>query len=433
MKKWKGRFFFIDRRAIPDAMCWRHHDSDIINLLFKCCLAVTWEFPKFYPLFKDPEGNVITMSGNFASSFLSGMTSRLRALTEQDVIPSTYVPPTHLAIANPGKNWTLKQRVESSDPRIVANEDKKKRKAFPHIAAVGSWVLFAPSLLFRLGESIKEPVTHVRQECRDFNWLTYSSWLQEESHLLDNNIVLGYHAEQRPSRSRVGATNKKCRSSPFLLVVRNLEKIKLAQKDSALVIAESFLVIDFPENEALRTQLAFAKREKTDAIKKLLPTVVGRLLQSHEYKQSLSVPFNYALQTGWGQGLAEARSEGELREIMMRMNGFDAYSERNEWLRVYEDLLKLHPAPPPKDAPKAGSGGIAFAPKLVRAAEVAGSKDTASQEISKSKTGPSLQNPTSFAGVPKPSVWETNRAHFPEMLLYPVWCLTLGPTQNSFP
>ncbi|GJW88658.1 hypothetical protein Tco_0163998 [Tanacetum coccineum] len=29
MKKWKGRFFFIDRRAIPDAMCWRHHDSDI--------------------------------------------------------------------------------------------------------------------------------------------------------------------------------------------------------------------------------------------------------------------------------------------------------------------------------------------------------------------------------------------------------------------
>ncbi|GKF65547.1 hypothetical protein Tco_0192064, partial [Tanacetum coccineum] len=75
--------------------------------------------------------------------------------------------------------------------------------------------------------------------------------------------------------------------------------------------------------------------------------------------------------TGWGQGLAEARSEEELH------------------------LLKLHPAPPPKDAPKAGSEGIAFAPKLVRAAEVAGSKDTVSQEFSKSKTGPSLQDPVS--------------------------------------
>ncbi|GJW75867.1 hypothetical protein Tco_0135237 [Tanacetum coccineum] len=197
--------------------------------------------------------------------------------------------------------------------------------------------------------------------------------------------------------------------------VKDLEG-QLAQKDSALVYAERVSSDRLSENEELRTQLAFAKREKTDAIKKLLPTVVGRLLQSHEYKQSLSVPFNYALQTGWGQGLAEARSEEELREIMMRMNGFDPYSDKKmnaEYERLFsktysyvdrishlsekpvQDLLKLHPAPPPKDAPKAGSGGIAFARKLVRAAEVAGSKDIVSLEFSKSKTGPSLQDPVS--------------------------------------
>ncbi|GJS52427.1 hypothetical protein Tco_0625789 [Tanacetum coccineum] len=166
--------------------------------------------------------------------------------------------------------------------------------------------------------------------------------------------------------------------------VKDLEG-QLAQKDSALVYAERVSSDRLSENEELRTQLAFAKREKIDAIKKLLPTVVGRLLQSHEYKQSLSVPFNYALQTGWGQGLAEARSEEELREIMMRMNGFDPYSDKKmnaEYERLFsktysyvdrishlsekpvQDLLKLHPAPPPKDAPKAGSGGIAFARKL---------------------------------------------------------------------
>ncbi|GKA86173.1 hypothetical protein Tco_0807884, partial [Tanacetum coccineum] len=203
--------------------------------------------------------------------------------------------------------------------------------------------------------------------------------------------------------------------------VKNLED-QLAQKDSALVYAERVSSDRLSENEELRTQLAFAKREKTDAVKKLLPTVVGRLLQSHEYKQSLSVPFNYALQTGWGQGLAEARSEEELREIMMRMNGFDPYSDKKmnaEYERLFsktysyvdrishlseksvQDLLKLHPAPPPKDAPKAGSGGVAFAPKLVRAAEVAGSKDTASREISKSKTGPSLQDPDRASGGSK--------------------------------
>ncbi|GKG36163.1 hypothetical protein Tco_0443841, partial [Tanacetum coccineum] len=45
--------------------------------------------------------------------------------------------------------------------------------------------------------------------------------------------------------------------------------------------------------------------------------------------------------------------------------------------------------------PKAGSGGISFAPKLVRAAEVARSEDPVSREVTKSKTGPSLQDPVS--------------------------------------
>ncbi|GKE98525.1 hypothetical protein Tco_0021876, partial [Tanacetum coccineum] len=131
---------------------------------------------------------------------------------------------------------------------------------------------------------------------------------------------------------------------------------------------------------------------------------------------SLSVPFNFALQTGWGQGLAEGRSEKELHKIMMRMNGFDPYSDKKmtaEYERLFsktysyadrishlsekpvQDLLKLHPAPAPRDAPKAGSRGIAFSPKLVRAAEVASSKDTASKEFSRSKTGPSPQDPAS--------------------------------------
>ncbi|GJY19899.1 hypothetical protein Tco_0392465 [Tanacetum coccineum] len=29
LKGWKKIFFFLDRRAIPDAMVWRHHDSDV--------------------------------------------------------------------------------------------------------------------------------------------------------------------------------------------------------------------------------------------------------------------------------------------------------------------------------------------------------------------------------------------------------------------
>ncbi|GJX15036.1 hypothetical protein Tco_0206794 [Tanacetum coccineum] len=33
MKGWKDKFFLIDRRAIPNAMAWRHHDSDVYDPL----------------------------------------------------------------------------------------------------------------------------------------------------------------------------------------------------------------------------------------------------------------------------------------------------------------------------------------------------------------------------------------------------------------
>ncbi|GKC22799.1 hypothetical protein Tco_1024949 [Tanacetum coccineum] len=634
----------IDIRGIPS------------GLLFSAGLAITWEFPESRPLFKDPEGNVVTMSEYLRLPFLSGMTIEAGgALTEQDVIPQHTTPPLGADEPVPGKTDS-QQRVEASDPKIVATRIRKaqaaaKRKAEKHrgsegaggsegsskrrkekpsdhipcptplqtIEAVASDVsrgdhVISPTqtqgdnlleipahdsanTTTRLNEEhndehsgvlgnrdgdfddgvdeeidLEGPDRHVSEtterviigtesiptaatrpdngksiaqeetpmpdpppqgagadeagssvppslfvptwgihqrsrvttleECRDLMVNLIPPGVREEMHLLDNNVVLdrawfslargamaqahalsqfeslydNHHALQESfeaTRSQLVRTredfnvvqnfyntlsekHRKLReehapSSEGLAVVRakkdslmatNAEQAlrikeleqqlksadevhssavkdlesQLAQKDSALVYAERISSDRLSENEELRTQLAFAKREKTDAIKKLLPTVVGRLLQSHEYKQSLSVPFNYALQTGWGQGLAEARSEEELREIMMRMNGFDPYSDKKmnaEYERLFsktysyvdrishlseksvQDLLKLHPAPPPKDAPKAGSGGITFAPKLVRAAEVAGSKNTVSREFSKSKAGPSLQDPVS--------------------------------------
>ncbi|GJU81114.1 hypothetical protein Tco_1283479 [Tanacetum coccineum] len=116
MKKWKGRFFFIDRRAIPDAMCWRHHDSDISDpapkdgfdeadvvtlthqpidirgiptTAFCAGLAVTREFPKFLSFVKDPRQCDETIPGKTDSQ----------------------------------------QRVETSDPKIVATRIRKAQAA----------------------------------------------------------------------------------------------------------------------------------------------------------------------------------------------------------------------------------------------------------------------------------------------------------------
>ncbi|GJW23189.1 hypothetical protein Tco_0033811 [Tanacetum coccineum] len=61
---------------------------------------------------------------------------------------------------------------------------------------------------------------------------------------------------------------------------------------------------------------------------KLHLIVVGRLLKSHEYKESLSGPFNMAIQAGWGKGLSEGRMNVEIMVALSRVEDFDAYSDK---------------------------------------------------------------------------------------------------------
>ncbi|GKB93394.1 hypothetical protein Tco_0979531 [Tanacetum coccineum] len=94
------------------------------------------------------------------------------------------------------------------------------------------------------------------------------------------------------------------------LRIKELEDT-LAKKDSALVYVERLNVERAQEKEKL----------------------------SHEYKQSLSGPFNLAIQVGWGKGLAEERSEEGLLKLMRRMKGFDVHADTKINVE-YEKLFK---------------------------------------------------------------------------------------------
>nr|GEV70144.1 hypothetical protein [Tanacetum cinerariifolium] len=145
---------------------------------------------------------------------------------------------------------------------------------------------------------------------------------------------------------------------------------ELARKDSALVYAERLNAEGAQEKEKLVTQLSKMEMKKFDCICKRLPTVMERLLQSHEYKQSLSEPFNLNIQAGWGKGLSEERSEEDLLSLMSRMKGFDVYAYKKmrvEYDKLFakkysyvekisrgfrhsvSDLLKVYPGSPPSE------------------------------------------------------------------------------------
>ncbi|GJX15959.1 hypothetical protein Tco_0216791 [Tanacetum coccineum] len=135
LKGWKKRFFFLDRRAIPDAMAWRHYDSDVNDpvledgfhasdvkllfervvdlrpvpsgLLFHGGLATTWDFSGFRPVFKDTEGNG-------------------PSLTSQDRIEQHTTRPLSSDQPIP-KKMDHQKEVEVEDPKIVAIRERKAK------------------------------------------------------------------------------------------------------------------------------------------------------------------------------------------------------------------------------------------------------------------------------------------------------------------
>ncbi|GJU12373.1 hypothetical protein Tco_1134769 [Tanacetum coccineum] len=392
MKKWKGRFFFIDRRAIPDAMCWRHHDSDISDpapkdgfdeadvvalthqpidirgipsgLLFCAGLAVTWEFPKFYPVFKDPEGNVATRirkaqaaakrkTKNRGSEGTSGPErgSKRRKEKATDHIPC----PTPL------------QTIEGVTSDASRGEDVSTMDEHSGVLGTGDDRL--ETMKCDEEVALERPERHLTTHRRNGLSWSESVPLLGDASVLDNNIVL-----DKPVYLARGAMAQPC--SPILLSVQNFttpvedylsgklreehdqisERLPLlAQKDSALVYAERVSSDRLSENEELRANFAFAK---------------GR-------RMKLS---------------GDARSEEELRELMMRMNGLMLI--RQEYEAEYESMFskltqmwiesltlseksvarssKTSSCPSSQDAPKAGSGVLHLPPNLfLAAAEVA--------------------------------------------------------------
>ncbi|GKB56072.1 hypothetical protein Tco_0912258 [Tanacetum coccineum] len=154
MKGWKDKFFFLDRRVIPYAMAWRHHDFDVNDmlsndgfsmddvrtlaekvidlcpvhsgLLFSIGLATIWDFPGFHLFFKDTGGNATTMSKYLCFPFLFGVSIRkgTAILATNQIEPNT-TPPLLVGETILDK---IKARleVEVKDPKVVAVREKKK-------------------------------------------------------------------------------------------------------------------------------------------------------------------------------------------------------------------------------------------------------------------------------------------------------------------
>nr|GEX21587.1 hypothetical protein [Tanacetum cinerariifolium] len=148
----------IGLRAIPDAMAWRHHDSDISDsvsdddfseqdvqtlaervidlclvpsgLLFQGGLATTWDFPGFLSRFLFA---MVTMSEYLRFPILFGATIKKgRAPTNQDQRAHHTVPPLSVGQAIPDKTGHRKEvekKKQGGDGEEGSRPKTKRRKA----------------------------------------------------------------------------------------------------------------------------------------------------------------------------------------------------------------------------------------------------------------------------------------------------------------
>ncbi|GJX62727.1 hypothetical protein Tco_0295627 [Tanacetum coccineum] len=136
-------------------------------------------------------------------------------------------------------------------------------------------------------EALYDAHLALKERCEDVTRQLISAGPRRRHAVCDEKL---YNAERE--RDELRAVN----AVQVYSKIKELEAGNLLGKDSALVFSDRVSSERAVENERLVSKLGYLEKEKTDSIRKLLPTVVRRLLNNHEYKESLSIPVNFAFQ-----------------------------------------------------------------------------------------------------------------------------------------
>ncbi|GJY85697.1 hypothetical protein Tco_0499723 [Tanacetum coccineum] len=96
------------------------------GLLFTCGLATTWDFPGFFPVFKDTRGNAVTMSEYLHFPFLSGASiDKGAVIPPNNPIGQNTTPPLAADQSISDKNDSQIE-VKVEDPNVIVAREKKK-------------------------------------------------------------------------------------------------------------------------------------------------------------------------------------------------------------------------------------------------------------------------------------------------------------------
>lgn len=173
-------------------------------------------------------------------------------------------------------------------------------------------------------------LSHVHESCKDVQ-LRYKGCQKELAELQKAKDI--EHAQLLAAEGK----NKELEvtNSQQAERIKDLEaRLAASEKDRAQLAKEKEdFVVQCGEGEVARHRL----------IRDYFPTFVRRLLQSAEYKKSLSIPFNLAIDAGWVRGIKEGRSPEAAKAIFDAAPGIDVDAPE-KLFPVYDELfVKRYP------------------------------------------------------------------------------------------
>ncbi|GJW55937.1 hypothetical protein Tco_0100022 [Tanacetum coccineum] len=153
---------------------------------------------------------------------------------------------------------------------------------------------------------------------------------QEESNALTNEIAL----QRAWFNLARGAMDQTDMLERFENLQEDYDRLANAHAECLETIQKLALRIQELEADVAKKDYALVAAERASA-----DGASDREKLSHEYKQSLSEPFNMAIQAGWSKGLSEGSSEEDIIVALHRDKNFDAYFDKNLY-PMYDKLFE---------------------------------------------------------------------------------------------
>nr|GEV76880.1 hypothetical protein [Tanacetum cinerariifolium] len=121
LKKWKHKYFLVDRRAAPIAMAWRHHDSS--------------KEASHVPILKGLNGKELTMAGFLCLPDLHGCKVVAMALLSPAAALETHLSTLNSRLEDISAKTEDMETAEVACRKVLADKEKKKRKVKAKAAA----------------------------------------------------------------------------------------------------------------------------------------------------------------------------------------------------------------------------------------------------------------------------------------------------------